>query len=307
MLFTDLALDRKAEHRDDRPWLDALEQAPTSRFLVLDPEARILSLADGRAPRLLTPTERRRHLGDIPASLLGVDGEDRGYFLLRANAEQVRTSAGVLSAQTIGLRHAGARFSRFDAGLFAYASALAQWQARTRHCPCCGAPLSWISSGHRARCTQCDTLQFPRSDPAIIVIVEHEGACLLGRQPGWPQGLYSTLAGFVEPGEGLEDAVRREVDEETGVTVTHCRYLASQPWPFPASLMLGFSAQALARDIHLRDGELEHAAWFTPGDIVHGVERGSLQLPSRLSVSRYLLAHWMGRQAGIDLETITDT
>ncbi|MDA3913067.1 NAD(+) diphosphatase, partial [Oleiagrimonas sp.] len=114
----------------------------------------------------------------------------------------------------------------------------------------------------------------------------------------------STLAGFVEPGESLEDAVRREVFEESGVQVTDCDYHSSQPWPFPASLMLGFTAQASARTIELRDGELEHAAWFTPEQIVHGVENGALIPPTRLSVSWRLIEHWMRARSGIELSRL---
>jgi NAD+ diphosphatase len=138
-------------------------------------------------------------------------------------------------------------------------------------------------------------------DPAIIVIVEHAGACLLGRQASWPVGRYSTLAGFVEAGESLEAAVRREVAEETGVEVASCHYHSSQPWPFPASLMLGFTACTRGREITLRDGELADARWFTPQDIVAGVNDGSLHLSSPVSISWHLLADWMRERADIDL------
>ena len=129
-----------------------------------------------------------------------------------------------------------------EAGLFAYAKGLAHWQRETRYCAHCGAPLQLVASGHRAQCTNadCGRMHFPRTDAAVIMLVEHDGACLLGRQAGWPVGRYSTLAGFVEPGEALEDAVRREVAEEAGVVVDEVRYHSSQPWPMPASLMIGF-------------------------------------------------------------------
>src|SRR6185312_17127378 len=150
---------------------------------------------------------------------------------------------------------------------------LAHWQRETRFCPYCGSPLLLVAAGHRAECTnaECARLQFPRVDAAVIMLVEHEGACLLGRQTGWPPGRWSTLAGFVEPGEALEDAVRREVAEESGVIVDAVHYHSSQPWPMPASLMVGFIATAVSRAIRMRDRELEDARWFTPAQIAAGI------------------------------------
>ena len=137
------------------------------------------------------------------------------------------------------------------------------------------------------------------------MLVEHDGACLLGRQPGWPPHRYSTLAGFVEPGESLEDAVRREVAEESGVIVDEVRYHSSQPWPMPASLMVGFIATAVSREIRMRDLELEDARWFTPKQIVDGIADGSFLPSTRLSVSYQLLAHWLHVRAGLDLDALT--
>lgn len=302
--FAGLALDRMAERRDDRDWLAGLERDPDTRYLVLDPDTRLLTDADATAPRLLSPDERERWLPDPSGSLLGLTDDGRAYFLLHADGAGADALETTLRGGRIDLRRAGMQFDAFHAGLFAYASGLAHWQARTRFCPACGGALERQAAGHRARCTRCGTLQFPRSDPAIIVIVEHEGACLLGRQPNWPDKLYSTLAGFVEPGESLEDAVRREVAEETGVEVVASRYHSSQPWPFPASLMLGFTAQAGTRAIELRDGEIEHADWFTPDQIVHGIEQGRLAVPSPLSVSWQLIAHWLQARVGIDLAEV---
>jgi NAD+ diphosphatase len=206
----------------------------------------------------------------------------------------------------MNLREAGLRLAADQAGLFAYAKGLAYWQRETRFCTRCGAPLELVSSGHRAQCTNaaCRHLHFPRTDAAIIVIVEHEGACLLGRQAGWPPGRYSTLAGFIEPGESLEDAVRREVAEESGVIVGDVYYHSSQPWPMPASLMVGFTAKATSTDIRLRDGELEDARWFTPQQLIDGLADGSLGLPMKLSVSYRLLAHWLHETAGLDLDAL---
>jgi NAD+ diphosphatase len=193
-----------------------------------------------------------------------------------------------------------------EAGLFAYAKGLLHWQRETRYCAFCGAPLQLVSAGHRAQCTNpaCGRLHFPRTDAAVIMLVEHDGACLLGRQTGWLAGRYSTLAGFVEPGEALEDAVRREVAEEAGVIVGEVHYHSSQPWPMPASLMIGFIATAVSREIVMRDDELEDARWFTPQQIVDGIADGSFVPSMALSVSYHLLASWLQKQAGIDLDVL---
>lgn len=301
--FSGLALDRAAERRDDDAWLQALEHDPQTRYIALDPDTHVLVGDRAEAPCWLNPAQRQALVPDAPASLLGLAG-GRAYFLLHLDAAQARAVDDALGTVRQDLRRAGSTFHAFDAGLYAYASGLAHWQARTRYCPGCGGPLQRVAAGHRARCTRCGSLQFPRSDPAIIVIVEHDGACLLGRQASWPAGRYSTLAGFVEPGESLEDAVRREVAEEAGVEVTSCTYHSSQPWPFPASLMLGFTARARSRAIELRDGELEHADWFTPQQIVQGIASGTLMSPTRLSVSWRLIAHWMRERAGIELSAL---
>lgn len=199
------------------------------------------------------------------------------------------------------LRRIAMELDRAEAGLVAYARGLANWQDATRHCAYCGAPLALIDGGHRAQCGQCRRLHFPRTDAAIIVIVEHDDACLLGRQASWPAGQYSTLAGFVEPGESLADAVRREVREETGIDVVDCDFHSSQPWPFPASLMLGFTARAAGRSIILSDGELEDARWFSVREIEAGLQDGSLKLSSPLSISYRLIEHWLRERGGVDL------
>lgn len=147
------------------------------------------------------------------------------------------------------------------------------------------------AGGNTRRCTSpdCNQVLFPRTDPAIIVLVTDDDHCLLGRQPSWPEGRYSTIAGFVEPGESLEDAVRREVYEETNIHVGDIRYHSSQPWPFPSSLMLGFIAQAVSEEIHLNDGELEDARWFSREELASG----RVGLPFRISIARRLVDHFI--------------
>ncbi|HEY3521074.1 MAG TPA: NAD(+) diphosphatase [Rhodanobacteraceae bacterium] len=291
--FAALELERAAEHRDDAQWLASQRASAGARFVVFD--------AEGRTPirddRLLL-LDAAMASGDTPASLLGLRNDGAPVFLSRDGAR------APLDAEWIGLREAGTRLPADEAGLLAYARGLANWQDATRHCSYCGGALTLISAGHRATCPHCERLHFPRTDPAIIVIVEHEDACLLGRQALWRPRQYSTLAGFVEPGESLEDAVRREVREEAGVEVIDCDYHSSQPWPFPASLMLGFSARAAAREIHLADGELEEARWFTTRQLVDHLRSGALRPSSPLSISFRLIEYWLRERAQIELTDV---
>lgn len=177
-----------------------------------------------------------------------------------------------------------------EAALLAYARGMIYWRSRHRHCGNCGAATAPVRAGHVMRCTNdaCAQESFPRIDPAIIVLVTDGQRALLGRQASWPPGRYSTVAGFVEPGESLEDAVAREVFEETGVTVLSSAYHSSQPWPFPSSLMLGFQALAEPGTIVCNDSELEDARWFTREEIGSGTPK----LPPPTSISHRLIQHW---------------
>lgn len=189
------------------------------------------------------------------------------------------------------LRTAAATLDANAAAMLAYASAMCAWRTRHRYCGACGAPLQAEAGGHRLRCSGCGLATFPRTDPAIIVAVRDGERLLLGRQAAWPTGRYSTLAGFVEPGETVEAAVAREVREESGVVVSGARYAGSQPWPFPGSLMIGFEADADTRTITVGD-ELEDARWFDPDQFASGIAAGSLLLPAQLSIAHWLVARW---------------
>src|ERR1700692_1245492 len=177
-----------------------------------------------------------------------------------------------------------------EAGLLGYARAIVSWRRRHRFCGTCGAKTLSDKSGHVLVCSDpgCRHEQFPRIDPAIIVLVSDGERALLGRHPSWPVGRYTTIAGFVEPGESLEDAVAREVFEETGIEVDQIEYHSSQPWPFPSSLMLGFTAHAVTTEVRLRDEELEDVRWFNRADLA---SNGTL-LPPRQSISYRLIEHW---------------
>lgn len=285
-------LDRADERREDLEWLR--ERWGEALVLLLDGEGRALADAERRPFHAVASTLDE---GDFArAAFLGVEHGVGPWFALELDAPRgERLSAG---RRWVDLRRASSDWPAEDAARFAYARALVLWQQRTRYCGRCGSPNRIGRAGHVARCQnpECRLDQFPRLEPAIIVLVEHDGRCLLGRQPNWPARLFSTLAGFVEPGESLEDAVRREVREESGIEVGACHYHASQPWPFPAALMLGFFAEAVQTDIRIGD-ELDDVRWFGVDALLDAIEAGEVLLPSAISISRRLVVDWLQRRA----------
>jgi NAD+ diphosphatase len=203
----------------------------------------------------------------------------------------------IQDAQLVNLREVGLLLPPDEASLAAYALAYAYWHARHKFCGVCGAALETLDAGHRKLCSACDAEHFPRTDPAIIVLVTHGDHALLARNHKYPPGRWSTLAGFVEPGESLEAAVRREMLEEVGVTLTHIAYQSSQPWPFPGSLMLGFYAEAKSMDITPDGVEIVDAQWMTREDIRRALQRPATEfsLPNPISISRRLIDEWLAQ------------
>ena len=203
--------------------------------------------------------------------------------------------AGPARGRPAGLREAATELPAGDAALAAYAGSLLAWHRRHRFCANCGAPTEARDGGHERVCPSCEAHHFPRTDPVVIVRVS-DGAdgLLLGRQARWPKGRFSLIAGYVEPGETLEEAVRREVLEESGVALDSVSYLASQPWPFPSSLMLGFSALAARGKPAPRDGELAEVRWFERGEIEAAARgEGDLMLAPPYSIARRLIDDWL--------------
>ncbi|MEE2568260.1 NAD(+) diphosphatase [Pseudarthrobacter sp. J64] len=198
-------------------------------------------------------------------------------------------------SEWLGFRAVASRLNALHAALFVEASAIANWHAGHTHCPRCGTPTNVEAGGWVRRCPADNSEHYPRTDPAIIVtVVGPDGRLLLGGGGAMDNKMHSTLAGFVEPGESLEQAVVREIREEVGVRVTACQYLGSQPWPFPASLMLGFTA-ATEDPIATPDGvEVTRARWFTRAELQSAVLSGEIIIPSRLSIARALIEHWYG-------------
>lgn len=292
--FAGLALDR-AELVRMSP--EALRKAwPQAQVMVVDFEGQ--TLGNERGPVLLSGAQLGPERCES-ASFLGINPGEPAWFALAA--EQLLPGELPLQAEWIGLRRAAMCWPRLDSGIFAYAKALLLWQSRARFCGACGAATQLVRAGHCARCRNpdCGLQHFPRTDAAIIVLVHDGDRALLGRQRSWKPRRWSTLAGFVEPGESLEDAVRREVGEEAGVLLGQVDYHSSQPWPFPGALMVGF--QAAASDPRITVGEeLEDARWFAAGDLVTAIHQGEVDLPPGISISRRLILDWLATQLGGD-------
>jgi NAD+ diphosphatase len=293
-IFAGPYLDRSAHLRQDPSWFEAALGDPQSRVVPVW-QSRSLVTADA-APRAVL-----LGLDALPPAcrpnddliLLGRFGEHSCFAYEFESISAPRLAAG---AEFQDLRLVSSRLTADEAGLLGYARAMILWRRRHRFCGTCGGATVPARSGHAVVCSNasCRTEQFPRIDPAIIVLVSDGTRALLGRQAAWPPGRYSTIAGFVEPGESLEDAVLREILEETGVVVEGVEYHSSQPWPFPASLMLGFTARAVTTEVRRRDEELEDARWFTRDDLA----AGAVILPPRQSISFSLIEHWFDSAGG---------
>jgi NAD+ diphosphatase len=293
-------LDRAAHLRKDPAWFANALADERSRVLPVWNSRNLI--VEGEAPRaalleLSAIPEQLRNGNEL--ILLGrfrdsevfaceVEALEAPQFQAGTRFEDLRMLASILPAE--------------EAGLLGYARGMVAWRARHRFCGTCGATTVAAKGGHVLICTNpaCRHEQFPRIDPAIIVLVSDGERALLGRQAAWPVGRYSTIAGFVEPGESLEDAVAREVFEETGIDVDHIQYHSSQPWPFPSSLMLGFTAHALNTQIQRRDDELEDAQWFTREDLASGRPI----VPPNVSISFRLIEHWFDAGGGKKLREI---
>jgi NAD+ diphosphatase len=291
-------IERASGVRRDAASLAAAWQRPDTRFLPIW-DAQCL-IRDGAAARLTAAD-----LGSLlPAAATGIFLGREGGAHRFAVAVPGREPPDTLTqlGQFGGLRDLISKVPAADAALLAYARGMVNWHRQHRHCGVCGAPNRAEEAGFVLACTaeNCGHRSFPRLDPAIIVLVHQDQSCLLGRQESWPADRYSTIAGFVEPGESLEDAVRREVREETNIAVSLCEYLGSQPWPFPASLMIGFHAQAVSSEIRCNDSELAEARWFTRSDL----SSTAIVLPPRASIAWQLIAAWFDRVPGPGLATL---
>lgn len=326
ILYSAVPLDRAHVIRRD---VEALESLRRSAHKLVIPTWREMSLVAGR-DQLATQSRQalfldRADAGDAAAIVahgtaaaelleraehvvfLGLNAANAPVFAADlSKSEPEADGSGPqlgLGGSWMGLRAVGALLPMADASLLGYARAMMIWHRRTQFCGSCGAPTEAREGGHMRQCldTRCNAPTYPRTDPAVIMRVTDGDNILLHRQRPWPAGQWSVLAGFVEPGETLEQAVAREVLEETGIEVADIAYAGSQPWPYPGSVMLAFSARAVGGTLTPDPHELEDARWFSRTSLLeafddrHRAESSGLFLPTRGSISRRLVELWLGR------------
>ena len=277
------AHDRLGNQRVDDAWVEARWADPKTRVMLLHRNTVAVDEA-GTGPVYVSPAEA----GEGTRVLLGWEDGTTYFAVLLPEPPQ--------DTQMAGLREIGGALGDRDAGLVTHAIAMANWHRVYQHCPRCAGTFRSEQAGHVLRCRQCERQQFPRTDPAVIMLlVDGDRRCLLGhnarthRERG-----YSTLAGFVEPGESLEHAVRREILEEVGISVGAVTYKGSQPWPLPGSLMVGFFADAESNEIEVDGDEISDARWFTRDELLTATESGEILLPPGISIARRLIETWYG-------------
>ena len=316
--YSGFALDRLSERRDDQAFIDSLRGQANARSLVVARDMPVLkSSGDALDPWFtlaqvtgLGPVRESVLLGRDPAgpvfaSLLDdaasrvdeIPGEP-GFMDRRVIVIPGRDDLRIQDLRSLTLKGA---FDRPTTALLGGAKSLLYWHARHRFCSCCGAPSTMAAGGWRRECSACKAAHFPRTDPVVIMLAHDGDRCLLGRQPRFPKGMYSALAGFLEPGETIEEAVRREIMEEAGVACGEVRFVASQPWPFPASLMIGCFARALSSEIVMDQAELEDARWFSRAEaraMFEGTHPEGFTAPQHLAIAHHLLKAWA--MGGVD-------
>ncbi|HET9125503.1 MAG TPA: NAD(+) diphosphatase [Solirubrobacteraceae bacterium] len=298
--FSGAALDRVSVQRKDPGWVAEVLRAPERRGIVVGRD-QVLIAGEGSELSLarLEPTDDQLAVPILLGLAAGVP-----LFAIDLEREAMRDRPaddgswdrdGEDAARLISLREAGIALPHAEAGLAAYATALLAWHRRHGFCANCGQETKVVEAGFERRCPRCGAHHFPRTDPVVIMTVEHEDRLLLGRRAGWPEGRLSVLAGFIAPGESVEEAVMREVEEESGIVCHDPVYVTSQPWPFPASLMLGLHAWADGGVPTATDGELEEVHWI-PRERVRAAAQGEdagFALPGEVSIARFLIERWV--------------
>lgn len=284
--------DRTAERRSDAAWLEALWQRDDTGVVLVAADRVAVA---GDPPTIVRPVALARQLGRTvtDAVFLGLEA-GLGRFAVPFS-EADAAALGEETADTRALASEG-RLEPDEQGLLAQARSFIHWHGSHGFCSVCGAPSQLAEAGYRRDCTACGAHHFPRTDPVAIMLVVDGARCVLGRQARFAPGMYSCLAGFIEPGETIEDAVRREVREESHIRVGRVRYLASQPWPFPASLMIGCLGEALTHDIRRDDAELEDCRWFSREEVkamLDGTHPEGLTAPKPYAIARHLMEAWV--------------
>lgn len=307
--FSHNPLNRFSEMRPDEAHVQQLWQQQEARVLVVQESLSLIKRTEtGKVAAVLRQQEAEElaKLAEVQVYLGSEEGVP--YFVLGFEKMQEQLP-DLLGADflLVDLRTSAHELPQPDGALLAYARGMIHWNLRHRFCANCGSVTYSTHAGHVRQCTNgvCNLHHFPRTDTAVIVIISEGDACLLGRQAAWPKGMYATVAGFLEPGETLEQAVAREAQEETGVELHKITYHSSQPWPFPSSIMVGFSAVAHNRTLMLDNDELEDARWYTRSEIAAGLQEGTLRLPPPISIAYRLIRDWFNANAAYKLEELT--
>ena len=296
------AVDRRSERRADGAWLARRLADPASRLTAVWRERSLVLDAhggeEGPAPGAVSTVEAAGLVEQADEVVFLGEADGVSYFSVDLSDREDPLAGPLRGAgRFVELRQVGAAMSGRGGNLLAYARAMATWHRRHRFCGRCGAPTVSRQAGHLRVCAGCGAEHFPRTDPAVIMLVHTdagaEASCLLGRQATWPPGMFSALAGFVEPGESLESAVAREVMEETGIAVDSVEYHSSQPWPFPTSIMLGFYATSPGGDVRVDTEELEQAVWATRSELKYALRAREVRLPPPFSIARRLIDDWL--------------
>ncbi len=296
--FSTNFLDRASLKRSDEMWINDQFNNESARIIPVSHSKILCSSIQNPRTIYLTKNDFNDFSTARDLSIFLGISDKKTYFAI--DIESVR-SASILSDKYSGefhdFRQVMPLLNFRDSALLAIARFMITWQSRNRYCGKCGTPTKGAEAGNLRICenTNCGQSHFPSMDPAIIVLVSFGEYCLLGRQKIWPKGMYSTIAGFVEPGESIEDAVIREVNEETGVIVEKLEYQHSQPWLFPSSLMLGFTATAKGNEIKLDKKELEDARWFSRKDIKDNLKKGLLRMPGKVAIAYHLIKEWFDK------------
>ena len=295
-------LDRAGHRRTEPELVEKLLADPATRVAVIVGESMdVLRPSGPHAPAELVlrppvPDDRHRLAFFLGEELMsGEGGQPGGVTVSYLAIVGDPTEAGHDSWAT--LRATGEELSDRDAGIFTTTQALANWHASHPFCPRCGSATVPAQAGWVRRCEREGSEHYPRTDPAVIMaVVDDDDRLLLGRGAQWPEGRFSVLAGFVEPGESFEAAVAREVDEEVGVAVTDVTYLGNQPWPFPSSDMIGFTARATSTELHPDQVEMAEARWFSRDEYIEALRNNEIRTPSGISIAQRLIEHWLGQR-----------
>ncbi|MGO9311186.1 MAG: NAD(+) diphosphatase [Syntrophobacteraceae bacterium] len=295
-MFVAQGLERLHDRRKDPDWIDRRMRDPASFFVAVWKSKILVTEGEAPSPVLL---KRKQLEGHAEENFVFFLGEKNGNSYFAVDIGEEVPGAFNTPGRFRDLRAVAPLLSREDGALLAYAKTLVYWHKRNYFCGACGSRNEMRDGGHCRTCVnpQCGVVHFPRTDPAIIVMIRSGEKCLLGRQSIWPEHMYSVVAGFVEPGESAEGAVAREVFEEVGLRVKNIRYHSSQPWPFPCSLMLGFTADTEDEHITLGDKELEDARWFERRELQKAVENGVVKLSTPISISYRLIEDWFDSES----------